>query len=72
MKLRLVFADHGWEDMCFWMASDRKVAARLVRLIDECRVTPFDGIGKPEPLRENLSGYCWFRRGSSPPAQAHR
>jgi len=59
--LRLVFADQGWEDICYWMVTDRKVMTRLVRLIDECRVSPFEGIGKPEPLRENLAGY-WSRR----------
>lgn len=61
MKLRLIFADQGWEDVCHWVSTDKKVLKRLIRLIDECRTTPFDGIGKPEPLRENLSGY-WSRR----------
>ncbi|MCP5534511.1 MAG: Txe/YoeB family addiction module toxin [Akkermansiaceae bacterium] len=61
MKLKLIFADQGWEDVCHWMSTDRKILKRLVRLIDECRVSPFEGIGKPEPLRENLSGY-WSRR----------
>ena len=61
MKLGLVFADQGWEDLCFWIASDKKVAKRILRLIDECRKTPFEGIGRPEPLRENYSGF-WSRR----------
>lgn len=59
--MKLVFADRGWEDFCFWIDHDRKIAKRLVRLIDECGRTPFEGIGKPEPLRDNLSGY-WSRR----------
>ena len=59
--MKLVFADRGWEDLCFWIDHDRKVAKRLIRLIDECGRTPFEGIGKPEPLRDNLSGY-WSRR----------
>jgi toxin YoeB len=59
--MKLVFADRGWEDFCFWIDHDRKVAKRLIRLIDECGRTPFEGIGKPEPLRDNLSGY-WSRR----------
>lgn len=46
---------------CHWVSTDRKVLKRLIRLIDECRSTPFEGIGKPEPLRESLSGY-WSRR----------
>jgi toxin YoeB len=61
MKLRLIFADQGWDDICHWVSTDRKTLKRLIRLIDECRSTPFEGIGKPEPLRENLSGY-WSRR----------
>lgn len=61
MKLNLIFADQGWEDVCYWMATDQKTMKRIIRLIDVCRVTPFDGIGKPEPLRENLSDY-WSRR----------
>lgn len=59
--MKLVFADQGWDDFCHWMDSDRKIAKRIVRLIEECKRTPFDGIGKPEPLRDNLSGY-WSRR----------
>jgi toxin YoeB len=59
--MKLVFADRGWEDFCFWIDHDRKIAKRLIRLIDECRRKPFEGIGKPEPLRDNLSGY-WSRR----------
>jgi toxin YoeB len=59
--MKLVFADRGWEDFCFWIDHDRKIAKRLIRLIDECARTPFEGIGKPEPLRDNLSGY-WSRR----------
>ena len=61
MKLRLVFAEQGWEDTCFWISTDRKVAKRLIRLIDDCRKNPFDGIGKPEALKESYSGY-WSRR----------
>lgn len=59
--LRLIFADQGWEDLNYWLNYDQKVAKRLLRLINECRKTPFEGIGKPEPLRENYSGY-WSRR----------
>lgn len=61
MKRRLIFADQGWDDVCHWVSTDQKILKRLIRLIDECRSTPFDGIGKPEPLRENLTGY-WSRR----------
>jgi len=60
--VRSVHFDSGaWEDLLFWLASDRKTARRIVRLIAEIQRNPFTGIGKPEPLRGELSGY-WSRR----------
>ncbi|UQX10029.1 Txe/YoeB family addiction module toxin [Candidatus Mycobacterium methanotrophicum] len=55
------FDSGGWEDFLFWLASARKTARRIVRLIAEIQREPFTGIGKPEPLRGELSGY-WSRR----------
>lgn len=60
--MRSVHFDSGaWEDFLFWLASERKTARRIVRLIAEIQRDPFTGIGKPEPLRGELSGY-WSRR----------
>jgi len=60
--VRSVHFDSGaWEDFLFWLASDRKTARRIVRLIAEIQRDPCTGIGKPEPLRGELSGY-WSRR----------
>jgi toxin YoeB len=60
--VRSVHFDSGaWEDFLCWLASDRKTARRIVRLIAEIQRDPFTGIGKPEPLRGELSGY-WSRR----------
>ncbi|WP_342314674.1 Txe/YoeB family addiction module toxin (plasmid) [Mycobacterium avium subsp. hominissuis] len=55
------FDPDGWEDFQYWLAADRKMARRIVRLINEIQRDPFDGIGKPEPLKGDLSGY-WSRR----------
>lgn len=55
------FDPAGWEDFLFWLASDRKTARRITRLIAEIQRTPFEGIGKPEPLKGELTGY-WSRR----------
>jgi len=55
------FDPGGWDDFLFWLASDRKVARRITRLIAEIQHDPFSGIGKPEPLKGELSGY-WSRR----------
>ncbi|MFZ3497938.1 Txe/YoeB family addiction module toxin [Streptomyces sp. 5.8] len=51
----------AWDDFLFWLASDRKMARRITRLIGEIQRDPFGGIGKPEPLKGELSGY-WSRR----------
>jgi toxin YoeB len=55
------FDSDAWEDFQFWLSSDRKTARRVVRLIAEIQRDPFSGIGKPEPLKGELSGY-WSRR----------
>ena len=55
------FDPDGWEDFLYWLAADRKMARRLTRLIAEIQRDPFAGIGKPEPLKGELSGY-WSRR----------
>lgn len=55
------FDPAAWEDLLFWLASDRKKARRITRLIGEIQRDPFTGTGKPEPLKGDLSGY-WSRR----------
>ncbi|AKG43889.1 toxin RelK [Streptomyces xiamenensis] len=55
------FDPAAWDDFLFWLASDRKTARRITRLIAEIQRTPFEGIGKPEPLKGDLTGY-WSRR----------
>lgn len=59
--MRIVFADRGWEDFTYWVENDRKMATRIVRLIKDIERKPFEGLGKPEPLRHDLTGF-WSRR----------
>lgn len=60
--MRLVFSDEAWEDYLFWQSqADRKILDRINTLIKETSRTPFAGIGKPEPLKGDLSGW-WSRR----------
>ena len=59
--MKIVFADRGWEDFVYWVEQDRKIAARIVRLIKDIQREPFEGLGKPEPLRHDLTGF-WSRR----------
>lgn len=59
--MQIVFTPLAFEDYRYWAEHDRKMLKRLNRLIDDCCRAPFDGIGKPEPLRNELSGF-WSRR----------
>ncbi len=59
--MRLIFSEHAWEDYLFWQRTDRKILDRINKLIREIQRTPFEGSGKPEPLKHGLSGY-WSRR----------
>ena len=58
---KLAWEKNGWDDYLYWQSQDRKTLRRINKLIDSVLKTPFEGIGKPEPLKENLSGY-WSRR----------
>ena len=51
----------GWEDYVYWQTQDKKTLKRINKLIDATLRDPFEGIGKPEALKENLTGF-WSRR----------
>lgn len=59
--MKLVFAEQAWEDYLYWQRTDRKLLERINTLTKEASRSPFAGIGKPEPLKNALSGY-WSRR----------
>ena len=59
--MKLVFAEKAWEDYLYWQSTDRKILKRINTLIKNITRSPFEGIGKPEPLKHALSGY-WSRR----------
>ncbi len=59
--MKLIFSDHAWDDYLFWQRTDKKILRRINILITETKRNPFEGIGKPEPLKHALSGY-WSRR----------
>lgn len=58
---KLAWDKNGWSDYLYWQSQDKKTLKRINRLIQDVLTNPFEGIGKPEPLKENLSGY-WSRR----------
>lgn len=55
------FAEKGWEDYLYWQKIDKRVLQRINLLIKEIKRHPFIGMGDPEPLKHNWSGY-WSRR----------
>ncbi len=61
IKREAVFQPEFREDLSYWVRTDRKVALRALELVEVVLADPFEGIGKPEPLRFLLAG-CWSRR----------
>lgn len=59
--MRLIFAEQAWEDYRHWQATDPKLIRRIHELIKDATRQPFEGIGKPEPLRHALASF-WSRR----------
>ena len=57
----LSFSDDAWDDYLYWQQHDKKILKKINRLIKEIEREPFEGIGEPEPLKYNWSGY-WSRR----------
>lgn len=57
----LQFTDECWSDYLYWQDQDKRTLKRINLLIKDAQRDPFTGVGKPEPLRGNLSG-CWSRR----------
>ncbi len=57
----LCWADDAWDDYLYWQQTDRKVLKRINDIIKDMKRNPFEGIGKPEPLKHQWSGY-WSRR----------
>ena len=59
--MKLIFSEHAWQDYLYWQRTDKRTLKRINHLTKEIQRTPFEGIGKPEPLKYSLSGY-WSRR----------
>jgi toxin YoeB len=55
------FTPHGWNDFEYWLDNDKEVVIKIRELIKSIKMTPFQGLGKPEPLKYNLKGF-WSRR----------
>lgn len=59
--LNILFLPEGWEDYLYWQTQDKKTLRRINALIRDIQRSPFEGLGKPEPLKGNYQGW-WSRR----------
>jgi toxin YoeB len=59
--MKLIFSEQAWEDYLYWQKTDKKLLQRINTIIKDISRSPFEGIGKPEPLKNALSGF-WSRR----------
>lgn len=59
--MKLVWSDSSWNEYVNWQIEDKKVLKKINSLLKDIKRDPFNGIGKPEPLKYELSG-CWSRR----------
>ena len=59
--MKLIFSEEAWDDYLYWQKTDKKLLERIHVLIKDISRSPFEGIGKPEPLKHALAGY-WSRR----------
>ncbi len=59
--MQVLWHESGWEDYIWWQSQDKKTLKRINALIKDMQRTPYEGLGKPEPLKENLTGW-WSRR----------
>lgn len=59
--MNVQFSANCWEEYVYWQQTDKKIVKKINDLIKDCSRSPFEGIGKPEPLKHRYTG-CWSRR----------
>ena len=59
--MKKIWSDKSWDDYLYWQKVNKNMLKKINQLIKDIERNPFDGLGKPEPLKENLSGW-WSRR----------
>lgn len=57
----IMFTERAWEEYCYWQSQDKKTLKKINQLLTDIKRNEYTGIGKPEPLKNQLSGY-WSRR----------
>ncbi len=58
--MKLIWSESSWEDYLYWQKQDRRILKKINKLLKEISRHPFEGLGKPEPLKHTLQG-CWSR-----------
>ncbi len=58
---KIAFTNRAWEEYCYWQKQDKKTLKRINALLEDVKRNGYTGMGKPEPLKNNLSGF-WSRR----------
>lgn len=59
--MKIIFSEEAWEEYLYWQSTDKSILKKINALIKDIERNSFDGIGQPEPLKHNLSGW-WSRR----------
>ena len=59
--MKLIFSENAWDDYLYWQRNNPKLLKRINSLLKDIQRQPFEGVGKPEPLKHNFSRY-WSRR----------
>jgi len=59
--MRLIWSENSWQEYEKWQSTDKKILKKINTLLKDIKREPFNGIGKPEPLKYELAG-CWSRR----------
>lgn len=59
--MKIIWSENSWDDYLYWQNTDKKILKKINQLIKDIQRNPFDGIGKPEPLKHQFSGF-WSRR----------
>ena len=62
--MKLIWSESSWQEYLWWQNNDKKTLKKINNLIKEIKKDPFNGLGKPEPLKHELAG-CWSRRITS-------
>ena len=59
--MKLIFGEQSWSDYLYWQSTDKRILKKINALLQDIKRNPFEGLGKPEPLKHEMAG-TWSRR----------